>query len=64
MDPREIERQRNVLLDAVQKAYRKHHLEDDSIGWDELGWDLQAALCEAMTDKGYQAWVREVGDRG
>lgn len=25
------------LLNAVQMAHRKHHLDDDSIGWDELG---------------------------
>jgi hypothetical protein len=25
-----------TLLDAVKLAYRKHHLNDDSIGWDEL----------------------------
>jgi len=49
------------LLDAAQMAYRKHHLDDDSIGWDELSEILLSAICDAMTDKGYQDWMKSLG---
>ncbi len=48
------------LLMAVQIAYRKHCLNDDSIGWNELSDILQNALCEAMTDGGYQDWLKKI----
>ena len=45
------------LLDAVKLAYRKHHLGDDSIGWDELSNCLLDALCNELGDDGYQQWL-------
>ena len=45
------------LLEACKAAYRKHHLDDDSIGWDELDNILLDALCNAMGDNGYQEWL-------
>lgn len=48
------------LLAAVKLAYRKHHLGDDSIGWDELSEALLNALCNSMGDEGFQAWLKEV----
>jgi hypothetical protein len=56
---KEIERQRDTLLSAVKYAYRKHHLGDENIGWDELSEILQCALCEAMGDEGCEKWVEE-----
>jgi hypothetical protein len=50
----------NTLLNAVQLAYRKHHLGDESIGWEELGEVLHDALCEAMGDDGYIDWLEQV----
>lgn len=50
------------LLEAVKLAYRKHHLGDDSIGWDELSEALHNALCNAMGDKAYLAWMDEITD--
>ena len=50
----------SVLLDAVQSAYKKHCLKDDSIAWSELDSILLDALCEVMGDEGYQTWVKEV----
>lgn len=47
------------LLVAVQMAYRKHHMNDDSIGWKELSDQLQVVLAEVMGDKGYQAWIHK-----
>lgn len=49
------------LLEAVKLAYRKHHLGDDSIGWDELSEKLQDVLCEAMGDEAFQAWIEPYG---
>ena len=46
-----------TLLDAVKLAYRKHHLNDDSIGWDELSECLLDALCNEMGDDGFQQWL-------
>ena len=45
------------LLDAVKLAYRKHHLGDESIGWDELSGCLLDALCNEMGDNGFQEWL-------
>jgi len=46
------------LLEAVKLAYRKHHLDDPSIGWDELSEKLLDALCNAMGADGYLEWVK------
>lgn len=48
------------LLTACQMAYRKHHLDDDSIGWDELSDMLFNVLCEVMGDEEFQEWRKEV----
>jgi hypothetical protein len=51
------------LEEAVQFTYRKHHMGDDSIGWDELSDILLHALCEAMGDKGFQDWLAALTGR-
>ena len=48
------------LLYACKAAYRKHHLNDDSIGWDELGMILQEAICNAIGDDGYAEWMERI----
>ena len=53
----ELKKERDRLLRAVQTTYRKHHLSDESIGWDELSDILLDALCESMGDVGYQKWL-------
>lgn len=45
------------LLYIVKRAYRKHVLNDDSIGWEELGDSMCNILCEVMTDRGFQDWL-------
>lgn len=50
------------MLETLKKAYRKHVLNDDSIGWEELGEDMCSSLCEAMTDKGFQKWLKTIRD--
>jgi hypothetical protein len=48
------------LLETLQMVYRKHCLDDESIGWEELGTRLHDTLCKAMTDKGYVEWKRTI----
>ena len=49
--------ERDRLLYTVKAAYRKHHLDDPSIGWEELSTMLLTTLCENMGDKGFQEWL-------
>lgn len=44
------------LLFVLKLAYRKHHLGDETIGWDELGNKMCDALCDAMGDEEYRKW--------
>ena len=46
-----------ALLEACQMAYRKHVLDDDSVGWDELTDILASVLCEEMGDKEFINWL-------
>ena len=46
-------------VEVIKKAYRKHVLNDESIGWSELGDELRDVLCEDLTDVGFQAWLEE-----
>lgn len=48
------------LLHAAQMAYRKHVLNDESVGWHELEDTLLNALCEVMGDKGFAQWLDEI----
>ena len=48
------------LLYACKAAYRKHHLADDSIGWDELSDILKEALCNAMGDDEFVMWLDSI----
>ena len=45
------------MLEALKMAYRKHHLHDESIGWEELSGIMHDALCETMGDKEYLLWL-------
>jgi hypothetical protein len=53
---------KNAPILACQMAYRKHVLDDDSIGWDELGDRLQTVLSESLGDEAFQAWLAAVGE--
>jgi hypothetical protein len=57
----ELTEREKELLHAVQMAYRKHWLDDDSIGWEELGKILNNAICNAIGDDGYKEWVEGLG---
>lgn len=45
------------LLPALQLVYRKHVLNDDSVGWNELSDAVMHALCEAMGDEAFCLWL-------
>lgn len=45
------------LVEAVKATYRKHHLNDESIGWEELSTILLNTLCNVLGDVGYQEWM-------
>ena len=51
------------LLYAVKWAYRKHCLNDDSIGWEELSVILKDALCNAMGDEEFIIWLKGESDK-
>ena len=51
---------RDSLLAACQAAYRKHHMDDDSVGWNELSDMLLDALCNSMGSDGYHKWLDDV----
>lgn len=51
---------RDSLLNACKIAYRKHHLHDDSIGWNELSEVLLDALCNSMGNDEYLKWVDSI----
>ena len=53
----EMEAENERLRSAAQFAYRKHHLDDPNIGWDELSDILYTALCESMGDNEFVKWI-------
>jgi hypothetical protein len=55
-----LKNQNDTLLDAAQWAYRKHHLNDDTMGWDELGNLLCNVLCDVMGDDGFVNWKEAI----
>jgi Lar family restriction alleviation protein len=57
-----VERDRDLLLNACVMAYRKHHLTDDTIGWEELGDILRDALCDVIGDAKFQERFSEQPD--
>lgn len=44
----ELRAQLNEAIEALKMAYRKHHLEDESMGWDELSHTLLNTLSNTM----------------
>jgi predicted nuclease with TOPRIM domain len=48
-----------VLEDALKKSYRKHWLNDERIGWQELGDIIYNALCISLGDDAFEKWLNE-----
>lgn len=47
------------LLEACKMAYRKHHLLDKSIGWEELSDVLCDAICNEIGDDDFVIWLEQ-----
>ena len=47
------------LLEACKMAYRKHVMDDKSIGWDELSDALFEALCNEIGNDDFVIWLSE-----
>lgn len=56
----ELLERRETLLEVIKLVYRKHHLNDDSIGWDELSTVLHNSICNALGDDGFIKWVQAI----
>lgn len=54
----------NDILFALKMAYRKHVLDDDSIGWDELSDIIKEGLCNQMGDEKFILWVEDINTKG
>jgi len=46
-------------IEVLKLVYRKHVLNDDSIGWDELSNMLCDAICNAIGDDEFVKWLDE-----
>ena len=46
-----------MIEEALKAAYLKHHVGVDDVGWDELGDQLETALCELLGDDGFVRWL-------
>lgn len=51
---------RDTLLEACQRAYQKHVMDEDSIPWEKLSDELGGALNDVMGDKGFNDWVERL----
>ena len=58
----QLKKDKEVLLNACQMAYRKHTYGDDSVGWEELTGELAQALRDVMGIEGYGKWQDEYND--
>jgi hypothetical protein len=49
-----------TLLRVMKKVYRKHVLEDESVGWESLCEEIGMALADVMGDEAFNKWVERV----
>ena len=50
------------LLQTLKHAYRKHHLNQDYIPWNELSDRMCDTLCNVMGDRAFQLWLEGVSE--
>lgn len=58
------EEERNLkeqLLVCLKLAYRKHHMDDQSIGWEELSNSMRDTLCNVMGDAEFIKFLKTGG---
>lgn len=48
-----------LVTRTIQMAYEKHCLNDDNIGWEELGDMLRDTLCELVGDEEFCQWLEQ-----
>jgi len=56
-----LTREHRLLLTGCQRAYRKHALGDESIGWGELAVELETILSEVMGSRYFADWIKAFG---
>jgi len=56
-------RKYHMMLDTIKMAYRKHHLDDPSIGWEELSDNMQNTMCEIMGDSSFCEFIEQYRDK-
>ena len=59
-----LRRERDEQTRLIQSAYRKHHLGQDNIGWNELSDRMCDTLCNVMGDTAFQKWLEEQTEDG
>ena len=57
-----MDEDKEILLKAVKLAYRKHVLDDQDIGWAELGEKLERALSDVMGRQAFNKWTEGFRD--
>lgn len=55
-----LSRENKLMLKTLQQVYRKHHMNDPSIEWEELDEMVFDTLCDVMGDEVFQEWVKKV----
>ena len=53
--------QEGRALAILKLVYRMHCLDDDSVGWNELGNLIKESLCEIMGDENFCIWLTDLG---
>jgi len=59
-DAEKLQRSRDELVEVCKLAYRKHHMDDDSIGWRELSTILHDSLCNSIGVGEYGRFVDSI----
>ena len=54
-----LEENTNEVLSTLKKAYLKHHLNNQEIGWNELDDMMCDTLCNSMGDKEFSKWLEK-----
>jgi hypothetical protein len=53
---------RTALLEACKRTYRKHFLNDPTIGWEKLIDEVHDALIEGMGIEEFNDWVDKISE--
>jgi hypothetical protein len=56
----ELRRKTKELLSCLKLAYRKHHMDDQTIGWEELSGKMRDTLCNVMGDDEFIKFMADI----